>query len=320
MKKTIYYLVMAAVLVFAANVYAEDLGMYVKVLDKAQGTFDEVVKNTEQALVKNGWHVLASYNAAVPGGCNHRAHTLVINSPAYAEKILSHGVRSAFALPLRVGIYTDENGIAISYLNPASLNRTVLGDNVEKALSINTAKELSAILASAARGRVVNQQIGEIRSEGYVGGMGGGAFAEKIGDIYKREDAGNAFKETAAKVKEGITSNTKGWRLVYALDLGSNIVVYGVDKARTEARAFEIAGEKRASKVNACPGVDHASAFPIEVIVYRERGMVKVVLLDEMYRMKLYFEDAGKWAFMKNMGMPGSIEKEIIAISTARLK
>jgi hypothetical protein len=30
-----------------------------------------------------------------------------------------------------------------------------------------------------------------------------------------------------------------------------------------------------------------------------------------MYRMKMYFEDAGKWAFMKNMGMPGSIEEEI---------
>jgi hypothetical protein len=29
--------------------------------------------------------------------------------------------------------------------------------------------------------------------------------------------------------------------------------------------------------------------------------------------MKMYFEDAGKWAFMKNMGMPGSIADEISA-------
>ena len=28
------------------------------------------------------------------------------------------------------------------------------------------------------------------------------------------------------------------------------------------------------------------------------------------HRMKMYFEDAGKWAFMKNMGMPGSIASE----------
>ncbi len=45
-----------------------------------------------------------------------------------------------------------------------------------------------------------------------------------------------------------------------------------------------------------------------------------VVTLDEMYRMKVYFEDAGKWAFMKNMGMPGEIEKEIIEISASKLK
>jgi hypothetical protein len=38
---------------------------------------------------------------------------------------------------------------------------------------------------------------------------------------------------------------------------------------------------------------------------------VKVRFIDAMYRMKMYFEDAGKWAFMKNMGMPGSIADEL---------
>jgi len=38
---------------------------------------------------------------------------------------------------------------------------------------------------------------------------------------------------------------------------------------------------------------------------------VKVYMVDVMYRMKMYFEDAGKWAFMKNMSMPGSIEEEV---------
>jgi hypothetical protein len=30
-----------------------------------------------------------------------------------------------------------------------------------------------------------------------------------------------------------------------------------------------------------------------------------------MFRMKMYFEDAGKWAFMKNVRMPGSIQDEL---------
>jgi hypothetical protein len=33
--------------------------------------------------------------------------------------------------------------------------------------------------------------------------------------------------------------------------------------------------------------------------------------VDEMYRMKMFFEDAGKMKFARNMGMPGSIEDEI---------
>jgi hypothetical protein len=41
--------------------------------------------------------------------------------------------------------------------------------------------------------------------------------------------------------------------------------------------------------------------------------------MDEMYRMKMYFEDAGMWAFMKNMKMPGRIEKEIVDVVSSGL-
>ncbi len=320
MKRLCGFLILFFSLAMSFGVHAEEYGVYVKVAEKVGGTFDEAIKNTEGVLAKNGWHVLASYAAAVPEGCGFKAHTIVVNSPDYTRKIMSHGPYSAFALPLRVGIFTDEKGTSISFLNPASLNRTVLGDTVEKDLSVAEMKELSALLASAIKGAIVNQQSGEIRSKGYVGGMGGGAFSGKITEIYKKEDKGSNFHDIAAKVKDGITGNSKGWRLVYSLELGNNAILYGLDKQKTEARAFKIAGEKRESKYNPCPGIDHSPAFPVEVIVLRENGMVKVVTLDEMYRMKVYFEDAGKWAFMKNMGMPGEIEKEIVEISGAKLK
>ena len=127
--------------------------------------------------------------------------------------------------------------------------------------------------------------------------------------------------DTVQKVKDGIVANSKGWRLVYTLDLGkANVVIFGVNSTSMEARAFRIAGEKREGKNYRCPGIDHAAAFPIEVIVFKEKGMVKVGLLDGMYRMKVFFEDAGNWAFMKNMGMPGEIQDDIVSISTAKLK
>lgn len=320
--KRIFFLAIAVLLLtqFSAA-QAADFGMYVKVSENVEGSFEGTVKNIEDALVKNGWQILASYNASVFEGCRFRAHTIVAHSPKYAEQILSNGPRSAFALPARISIFENEKGINTSFVNPASLNRTVLGDQTAVELSKTTMSRLSEILASAAKGKVVNAQIGEIRSSGRVGGMGGGDFNDKIVEIHKKKDAENNFQETALKVKEGILANKKNWKLIYALELQEvPAVIYGVNKPETEARAYKIAGEKRESKANVCPGIDHASAFPVEVIIYKESGMVKAVTLDEMYRMKLYFEDAGMWAFMKNMKMPGEIEAEIVEMSGSQLK
>ena len=122
-------------------------------------------------------------------------------------------------------------------------------------------------------------------------------------------------------MEEGVRAGGKGWELVYTLDcVPQGVIILGVNKKPTEAKAYGIAGEKRAGKDNPCPGIDHAAAFPIEIVVFQEGAELKVAVLDEMYRMKVYFEDAGKWAFMKNMRMPGQIEDEIVEMSTSRLK
>ncbi|MCB0295937.1 MAG: hypothetical protein KDG51_12025, partial [Calditrichaeota bacterium] len=60
-----------------------------------------------------------------------------------------------------------------------------------------------------------------------------------------------------------------------------------------------------------CPGLAHALAYPLEIVVTQEEDEIKVRIINAMFRMKMYFEDAGMWAFMKNMGMPGSIQDEL---------
>lgn len=312
----------AAFLFVASMSFASEYGVYVKVIEKAKGGVDEVSSRVESVLRATGWEVLATYSTGVPEGCKFRSRVVVFSSPAYAKPIMSNGVKAAFALPLRVGIYEDETGVNVAVLNPASLNRTVIHDTKLADLSLSTINSIVEVIARDVTGSAVKKQIGEIRTKGKVGGMGGGDFLDKIEEVYAASDDSDAtFKKVSENVRKGILDNRKNWKLIYSLDLSSQgAVIFGVTETKMEGRAFRIAGEKRSSDSYKFPGIDHNAAFPIEVIVYRDGGKVKVALLDEMYRMKVYFEDAGKWAFMKNMRMPGQIQEELVEMVSAYLK
>jgi len=300
---------------------AEKYGTFVKVTENASGSFDAVSKAVESGLQKAGWEVLGTYDTGIPEGCNFRSRVVMFSSKDYAESIMKNGVKAAFALPLRAGIYEDETGINVAVVNPASINRTIIDETKLEDLSSTLTKAIVKVLSEAVPGTVVKKQIGEIRIKGKVSGMGGGDFISKIKEIYSAKDDTDAiFKKVSDGVREGILNNTKGWKLAYKYDLSEHsAIIFGVTNTMMERRAFTIAGEKRSSSSSKCPGIDHGASFPVEVVVYKDGGIVKVVTLDGMYRMKMYFEDAGMWAFMKNMSMPGEIEDEIVKMSVAEL-
>ncbi len=317
--RRLFAVVLLAALALASTAFAgEEYGVYVKAVEKARGGFEEIVKETEEALEGAGWKVLASYASGVEERCEKRAHNLVVASDGYAAEVMKQGFHGAFAAVLRVAVYDDREGISVAFTNPASINRTVLGDDAAADLSRRTMEELSKVIAGAVEGDAVNEQIGQLRDEGYVGGMGGGKFMDKVKEIH----FGGEFKDVIKGIEASAAANDTGWRLVYDYETpGYQAVVFGLTKSATEAKAFDIAGERREKKDYACPGVDHAAAFPIEVVAYKESegASVRVVTLDEMYRMKLYFQDAGNWAFMKNMTMPGKIEDEVVEASASKL-
>jgi uncharacterized protein (DUF302 family) len=314
----------AAILLLALTVVtarAGEYGVYLQSVEEASESFDDTVQNVEEAFAGQEWQVLSSYEVSVPEGCGFRAHTVSLHIPDYAEKLLSHGAKAAFALPLRVVVYEDAGGVHVSLVNPSSVNRTVLGDGVEEELSARMAQELSAVLSAAAGGRKVDRQQGQLRKRGKVGGMGGGDFEDKVELLYEAAVTGLPLAELAGRVEEGIRAGKAGWELVYRLDLSSQgVFILGVNSRGMEAKAYSIAGERRRSQEAPCPGIDHAAAFPIEVVIMQDGDTVRAVILDGMYRMKVYFEDAGKWAFMKNMTMPGKIESEIREMSQSRLE
>ncbi len=322
MRSKIFLCICLSIFLFASFSDAAEYGVYVKVVEKAKGSFDEVSSKVESALKNAGWEVLSSHNTGLPDGCKFRSKVVIFTSSPYAQSIMSKGVKAAFALPLRAGIYEDETGINVAVLNPASINRTMIHETKVEDLSLSTINSIVDALSKSIPGTVVKKQIGELRSKGKVGGMGGGDFLDKVEEVYVAPDDSDAtFKKVSENVKSGILGNKKNWKLIYTLDLSANgAIIFGVAEAKTEGRAFKIAGEKRSSDSYKCPGIDHNAAFPIEVIVYKDSGKVKVVLLNEMYRMKVYFEDAGKWAFMKNMRMPGQIQDEIVEMVNANQK
>lgn len=323
MKRIALSAVLAVMLAATAGAAAE-YGVYVKAVEKAEGSFDDVVSRTEAALGGEGWAVISSYEVTVPDGCGFRAHTISLHNAAYAGKLLARGTRAAFALPPRVVVYEDEGGTNVAFMNPSSVNRTVLGDGVAEKLAAETAAKISAILTEAAGGTKVDRQMGQMRSKGRISGpkmMGGGNFDDRVEILFETAFAEGVLEEISRKVKAGIEGNKAGWELVYYLDsIPQGVAVFGVNRKSMEARAYSIAGERRRSKESPCPGIDHAAAFPIEIVVMHEGESVRVAILDGMYRMKMFFEDAGKWAFAKNMGMPGKIEKEIREMALAELK
>jgi uncharacterized protein (DUF302 family) len=295
---------------------AEEVGVYVNVVETATGEFDAVVGAAEAALTGAGWDVLASFESGVEPECGKlRAHVIVVNNAEYAAQVVSHGPEGVFAIPLRVGVYQDERGTHVEVLNPRSLNRTVLGDAVETSSASDALSTLTTALQGAIAGKQVARQLGQIRTKGYVGGMGGGEFMSKVEVIHE----GGEYASVAASVRAGLEANQQGWKLVYTLEPAPGVTLFGITKSPTEARAFGIAGDAREDDDYVCPGLDHAAAFPIGVAVYSKDGKTVVATLDEMYRMKVYFEDAGNWAFMKNMTMPGAIFDEIEAAALSKL-
>ncbi len=314
-------LLLVVLLAHSPVLAAEKFGVYIKVIEKAQGSLDEVSSSVEAGLKKGGWEILGSHNSGVPEKCGFRSRAIYFSSEAYAASILKNDVKAAFALPLRAGIYEDEKGINVAVVNPSSINRTIIDETGMDEFSLVTANAIVETIAGSVKGDVVRKQAGQMRKRGKIGGMGGGDFLNKIDEIVSFPNTSDsALRRAADKVKEAILQNDKEWKLMYSYDLTDRgAVIYGVTKTATEGKAFSIAGEKRVSDSNICPGIDHVAAFPIEVVVYKDGGQIKAVLLDEMYRMKMYFEDAGRWAFMKNIKMPGRIEKEIVDVVSSGL-
>jgi len=302
----------------------EAFGVYVRLLDATGVPFDDVVAAVRSGLESAGFEIVGETEEGVKRDvCDYRAYVLAFMDGEYTRQLMAHGSIAAFALPLRAAVFEDEDGVHLVMANPRSLNRTIVAENAVDEVSAAIVEKVRAAVVGQGVGQPASGDYGQMRSRGLIGKtmgvMAGGPFPSKVEEIASVDsDEIGGLEGAIKRLREGLKEGGGEWKwgihAVYGVTLPDfKTGIVGVGGREMEAKSFSIVGEgsDRSRAKMACPGIDHAAAYPVEMVLTEVDGQVKVSLIDEMFRMKMYFEDAGKMKFAMNMRMPGSIESEI---------
>ena len=138
------------------------------------------------------------------------SRVIVPSSPAYAKSIMSNGIKAAFSLPLRAGIYEDESGINVAVVNPASINRTIIHETKLNDFSLSSINSAINAIAKAVPGNIVKKADWRGQEQRKCRRNGGGNFLDKIVEIYAAQDNADAtFKSVSEKVKKEYSETRK---------------------------------------------------------------------------------------------------------------
>lgn len=304
--------------------------VFVVVADSVPMTVPAAATAIAESLARSGWSVLANHAVGTDASrCAYAARIVVAQQSAAATTLLARGAQAAFALPVRVGVFEDERGVHVAMVNPLSIERTIVAESGLEASGRALVNDVATIATTATRGRRVNRPYGQSRDRGLIGKtmgvMAGGPFAGQLETITTATGgAPSDVRRMADQVWQRLQQPPRGqWQLhgVYRLDLDEQgVVILGVSGAAMELKAFAIAGagDDDGRSDFACPGIAYAPAFPVELVIRRDGGQVRVEMINAMFRMKMYFEDAGRMKFARNMGMPGSIADELKSLVTPK--
>ncbi len=279
--------------------------------------------------------------------CGYKAKLIVFSSDDFTSLITSFGDKYLVSGFMRIGLYETPSGVHVSLANLETINRVIFNDLPEdqyKSIVSKTKeirKNLVALIHSLNLGENVEQEMEPIRDdedlwEGsrdmfmMVGKMTFFQDEDQFPLIYSQENTDGitglinlkkemfnnlgSFKpsEDDIEYRWSPSLDDLNWRVIgETMSPDSNAILLGITRPRTEAVSFRIAGGKREEDENYCPGIDHVAAYPIEVLMLMEEGKINVYSPREMFRMDMYFWDAGKMAFMNYAQMPGMLDESI---------
>lgn len=283
--------------------------------------------------------------------CGFKAKLIVFKSDEYTQMLTSFGNKYLVAGFLRVGIYETPEGVNVAITDPETINRIVFNDlyenDEEKKYNdvVEKTKEfklnLINLLHEVDLGEKVEIAMEPIRDDEdlaesskdmfmMVGPMTLFNDEDQFPVIYTKENSDG--KIGLENLKDEFLDNLKSfetseddveyrwtptpedlkWKVIseiYSPD--SSAVLLGLTRPRTEGVSMYIVSRSRETDNNFCPGIDHAPAYPIEVLLIQEDEKINVYTQAEMIRMDMYFWDAGMAAFMDHMSMPGILDESI---------
>jgi len=319
-------LVLTVVVVLPAH--AADVGIFERILE-ASGSFEDTTAAVEKALGESKLTLHAKHDLKTPDGVQ-KARIYVLTSPAYLEAAKTAPANTVSAQVLRLAVYQYGEGrkTQINMANPVAHAMVFYAEQKDYPQLLTAAKAAAQELRDVAAkvpGKAVAVQLEPARSEKTLNKFNGDGPAKMMAKWRNWEESQNlvlegkadAFAATVDRVEKALSASkdkgaddASGWKLITKVPLGSNAVYFGISNDYTENKCVRINSDFRSdgkTKDAPYPGVDHAAALPLEVLVINDGKNTRVVQYGEMWRMQLYFWDSGYMAFAKNTLVPATI-------------
>jgi len=327
LRKILSVIALGMLLVLPARA-ADDVGIFERILE-ASGSFEETTAALEKGLAESKLTLHAKHDLKTPDGVQ-KARVYVLTSPTYLEAAKAAPANTASAQILRLAVYQFDAGkkTQINMANPvahAMVFYASLKDYPQLLSAARAAAQELRDVAAKVPGKAVTAQLEPTRSEKTLNKFNGDGPAKMMAKWRNWEESQNLvyeakpdeFAATVARVEKTLTASkdkgaddASGWTLITKVPVGSNAVYFGISNDYTENKCVRINSDFRSdgkTKDAPYPGVDHAAALPLEVLVINDGKTVRVVQYGEMWRMQLYFWDSGYMAFAKNTFVPATI-------------
>jgi len=308
------------------------LGIFERI-SEASGSFDETAAALEVALQQSRLRLHARTDLML-GDKVQRGRVYVLTSPDYQAAAAGEAPNTISAQILRLGVYEYGAGrkIQIDMTNPVAHAMVFYAGskNYDRLIAAaNAAAQELRDVAAKVPGTAVSVQLSPMRTEATLKEFDGDGAArimahwrnwsESQRTIFT--DKPENFAAAVGRIERALRSaadkghdDPSGWRLVTEIPVGPNAVYFGITNAYTENKCVRIDSDFRSDgKADDAPlpGVDHGPALPLEVVVYNDGQQTRAVQYGQMWRMQLYFWDAGYVAFAKNAGVPDTLVNSI---------